>query len=106
LGDRAVFEDGSTDEAEIESYAETEDGERIDLEEQFRKMKGAEAYKILAGLRAKLAGILEKSGIAVLPAEEWRKQVPELRGGDETPMGIGGKTIRVLGAFFFEDIYI
>jgi hypothetical protein len=106
LGDVVVFEDGSTDEAEIESYAETEDGERIDLEEQFRKMKGAEAYKILAGLRAKIAGILEKCGIAVLPAEEWRKPVPELRGGEETPMGIQGRAVRVLDAFFFEDIYI
>ena len=104
LGDVAAYEDGSTDEAEIESYAETADGERIDLEEQFRKMKGAEAYKILVGLRAKISGVLEKCGIAVLPAEEWRKPVPGLRGGEDTPMGVEDKPVRVLDAFFFEEI--
>jgi hypothetical protein len=103
LGDVAVYEDGATDEAEIESYAYTADGKRIDLEEQFRKMKGAEAYKTLLGLRAKIAGILERCGIAVLPAEEWRKPVPGLRGGEDTPMGIQGRAVRVLDAFFFED---
>jgi hypothetical protein len=105
LGDVASFEDGSTDEAEIEPYAETADCQRIDLEERFRKMKGAAAYEILVRLRAKISGILEKSGIAVLPAEEWRKPAPKLRGGKETPMGVEGRAIRVLDAFFFEDIF-
>jgi len=104
LGDVAAFEDGSRDEAEIESYTETADGKRIDLEEQFRKMKGDEAYKILVGLREKIAGILEKWGIAVLPAEEWRKPVPWLRGGEETLMGVEDRAVRVLDAFFFEDL--
>jgi hypothetical protein len=104
LGDLAAYEDGSTDEAEIESYAETAHGERIDLEEQFRKMKGAEAYNILVRLRAKISDILERCGIAVLPSEEWRKPVPGLRGGDETPMGVEDRPIRVLDAFFFEEI--
>jgi hypothetical protein len=105
LGDVAAFEDGSTDEAEIEPYAVTADGQRIDLEEQFREMKGAAAYEILVRLRAKISGILEKCGIALLPAEEWRKPVPELSGGVETPMGAEGRAIRVLDAFFFEDIF-
>ena len=106
LGDVAAFEDGSSNEVQIEPHAWTEDGKRIDLEEQFRKMKGADAYKILVALRAKLSGILENGGIAVLPAEEWRKPVPWLRGGEETPIGIEGKAVRVLDAFFFEDIGI
>jgi hypothetical protein len=104
LGDVATFEDGTRDRAEIETYAVTADGTRIDLEEQFRKMKGDEAYKTLAGLRAKISGILEKWGIAVLPAEEWRKPVPWLRGGEETLMAVDDRAVRVLDAFFFEDL--
>jgi hypothetical protein len=104
FGDMATFEDGSSDEAEIESYAETADGKRIDLEEQFRKMKGDNAYKILVALRAKISGILENCGIAVLLTEEWRKPVPWLRGGEETLMAVDGRTVRVLDAFFFEDL--
>lgn len=55
------------------------------------------------GLRSKISAILEKRGITVLPAEEWRKPVPWLRGGEETLAGLGGKPIRVLDAFFFEE---
>jgi hypothetical protein len=104
FGDMATFEDGSSDEAEIEPFAETADGKRIDLEEQFRKMKGADAYKILVALRAKISGILENGGIAVLPAEEWRKPVPWLRAGEETLMAVDDRAVRVLDAFFFEDL--
>jgi hypothetical protein len=104
LGDVATSEDGSTTEPEIESYAETEDGERINQEEHFRKFAGAQAYKILLKLRAKISAILEKCGITVLPAEEWRKPVPWLRGGEETLVGIEGRPVRVLDAFFFEEL--
>ena len=55
-------------------------------------------------MRAKIGAILEKCGITVLPAEEWRKPVPGLRGGEDTLMGIQGRAVRVLDAFFFEDI--
>jgi hypothetical protein len=44
-----------------------------------------------------------QSGIAVLPEEEWRKPVPELRGGEDTIPGIGGRPVRVLDAFFFSE---
>jgi hypothetical protein len=104
FGDMATFEDGARDEAEIEPYVLTADGKRIDLEAQFRKMKGEEAYKTLVALRAKISGILETWGIAVLPAEEWRKPVPWLRGGEETLMGVEDREVRVLDAFFFEDL--
>jgi hypothetical protein len=104
FGDVATFEDGARDEAEIEPYALTADGKRIDLEEQFRKMKGEDAHRTLVALRTKISGILEKLGIAVLPAEEWRKPVSWLRGGEETLMGVEDKTVRVLDAFFFEDL--
>jgi hypothetical protein len=67
-------------------------------------MKGEEAYKTLVSLLAKISGILEKWGIDVLPAEEWRKPVPWLRGGEEALMGVEDKAVRVLGAFFFEDL--
>jgi hypothetical protein len=55
-------------------------------------------------LRARISGILEKYGIAVLPAGEWRKPAAWLRGGEDTVIGGEGKAIRVLDAFFFEEL--
>lgn len=104
LGDMVTFEDGSTTEPEIESYGQTADGELIDPENNFREVYGARAYKTIVSLRAKVADILERFGIAVLPAEEWRKPAPWLRGTEETLIGLNGKAIRVLDAFFFESL--
>ena len=104
LGDMVAFEDGSTTEAEIESYGQTADGARVDPEENFRKVYGARAYKTIVSLRAKIADILGGFGITVLPAEEWRKPAPWLRGTEETLIGLDGKAIRVLDAFFFESL--
>jgi hypothetical protein len=104
LGDMVAFEDGSTTEPEIESYGQTADGELIDPEKNFREVCGARAYKTIVSLRAKIADILERFGIVVLPAEEWRKPAPWLRGAEETLIGLNGKAIRVLDAFFFESL--
>ena len=105
LGDVTAYEDGSTTEAEIESCVQTEDGERIDdPEEHFRKAKGAQAYQILGKLRTEISDILEKRGITVLPTEEWRKPVSGLRCGEDTIPCIEGRPIRVLDAFFFEEM--
>jgi hypothetical protein len=104
LRDMVAFEDGSTTEAEIESYGQTADGELIDPAENFRKAYGAQAYKTIVTLRAKIADILEGFGITVLPAEEWRKPAPWLRGTEETLIGLDGRAIRVLDAFFFESL--
>jgi len=104
LGDMVAFEDGSTTEAEIESYRRTADGELIDPEETFRKVYGAQAYKTIVSLRAKIAHILEGFRITVLPPEEWRKPAPWLRGTEETLVGLDGRAIRVLDAFFFESL--
>jgi hypothetical protein len=104
LGDVITYDDGSTTDAEIEDYGEAEDGKRIDPEELFRTTHNAEAYQALVKLRAQISGILEKRGIAVLPAEEWRKTAPWLRGGEDTLPGIEGRAIRVLDAFFFEEL--
>jgi hypothetical protein len=87
LGDTVVFEDGTTTEAEIESCGQTADGERVGSEENFRDVHNAQAYKTIVSLRAKIAGILEGFGITVLPAEEWRKPWPWLRGSKENPYG-------------------
>jgi hypothetical protein len=103
FGDVVAFEDGSTIEAAIELYGGTAGGEPTTPEEHFRTSKGA-AYKTLVSLRAKISEILEKCGIIVLPAEEWRKPAPWLRGGEDTLMGVEGKAIRVLDAFFFEEL--
>jgi hypothetical protein len=40
----------------------------------------------------------------VLPAEEWQKAVPWLRGSEETLIGLDGRAIRVLDTFFFESL--
>ncbi len=104
FGDVVAYEDGSTTEAAIESYAETADGKPVNPEEQFRKSSSAQAYKTLVILRAKISDILEKCGITVLPAEEWRKPAPWLRGGEDTRIGVEGRAIRVLDAFFFEEL--
>jgi hypothetical protein len=104
LGDVVAFEDGNTTEAEIESYGQTPDGELIDPEKNFREVYGVRAYKTIVSLRAKIADILEKLGIAVLPAEEWQKAAPWLRGTEETLIGLDGKAVRVLDAFFFESL--
>jgi hypothetical protein len=88
LGDMVTFEDGSTTEPEIESCSQTADGELVDPEKDFRGVYGARAYKTIVSLRAKIAHILEKFGIAVLSAEEWRKPAPWLRGSEETLIGL------------------
>jgi hypothetical protein len=104
LGDMVAFEDGSTTEAEIESCRQTAEGERPDAEENFRKIYGLQAFETILSLRAKIADILERFRITVLPAEEWRKPVPWLRGTEETFIGLDGRAIRVLDAFFFESL--
>jgi hypothetical protein len=103
FGEVKNFEDGSTVEPEIDVDAESVQGEPLNAEEAFRKTAGPRAYKILLNLRAKVAGILEKSGIAVLPEEEWRKPVPWLRGGADAMTSFEGRPVRVLDAFFFSE---
>jgi hypothetical protein len=104
LGDMIAFEDGRTTEPESESHGLAADGERIDPEEDFREVYGTHAYKAIVSLRAKIADILEGFRITVLPAEEWRKPVPWLRGTEETLIGLDGAAIRVLDAFSFESV--
>jgi len=103
LGDTVAFEDGSTTEAEIESYSQTA-GERVDSEKNFPEVYGAQAYKTIVRLRTNIADILEGFGITVLTAEEWRKPAPWLKRSEEALIGLGGKAIRVLDAFFFESL--
>ena len=57
-----------------------------------------ELYPKVSSLRARISDILEKYGIAVLPAEEWRKPAPSLHAGEDTLTGVEGKVIRVLDA--------
>jgi hypothetical protein len=60
--------------------------------------------KPIEGPLPQISNILEKYGIAVLPAQEWRKAVPWLRAGQDTIPGLEGRAIRVLDAFFFEEL--
>ncbi len=104
LSDREIFEDGSTSEPSIESHGFTEAGQRIDVETEFLKFKGEQAFEILLKLRGRICDILGKYGIAVLPEEEWRKPVRGLRADAGVLAGAADDVIRVLDAFFFEGI--
>jgi len=105
LSEMTTFDNGTVSEPNIEAHAETDDGMRVtDPEAHFREQAGEEAFAVLAQLRAKLAGILEKREITVLPETEWRKPVPWLRGDEEVFVGASGEPLRVLDAFFFEGL--
>ena len=104
LDEMAAFEDGSTKEPGIEPHDFTEEGDSLDAEEHFRKFRGEQAFKVLLKLRGRIGAILEKHGITVLPEVEWRKPAPWLRGGEEAIVGMMGEPVRVLDAFFFEEL--
>jgi len=57
--------------------------------------EGLQLDPAFAPLRARLATILDKYWITVLPEEEWRKPVPWLIGNESGP-------VRVVDALFFE----
>ena len=97
LGDFEVFENGSVTEPRIDSFDETE-------KEHLRRFLGDQRFEVLLKLRGVIEGILEKQGIAILPSEEWRKPLPWLRGGEDCFAGVEGEAIRVLDAFFFEEM--
>ena len=99
LGEMESFEDGTSLEPAIEPNAFSSTGERIDLEADFRKAKGEQAFAKLLKLRGRICGILGKYGIGVLPEEEWRKPVPRLRADRDILLE---EPLRVLDAFFFE----
>lgn len=102
LDEMATFEDGSTSEPGIESHGLTEEGDRVDPEEHFRKFGGQQAFEVLLKLRGRIVDLLGKHGICVLPQEEWQKPVPWLRGDEEAFVGTMDEPVRVLDAFFFE----
>jgi hypothetical protein len=102
LGSMSNFEDGTTDEPSIEDRGFNETGERVDPEVEFRKNRGEAAFKVLAKLRDRITGILERHKIVVLPETEWRKPLPGMKAEEEVLVGMGGEPIRVLDALFFE----
>jgi len=105
LSEMTTFDNGTGSEPSIETFAETADGVGIaDPESHFRKHAGERAFAVLAKLRSKLEGVLEKRGIALLPELEWSKPVPWLRGSEDTFLDSCGGPVRVLDAFFFEEL--
>ena len=103
LSDYSVFEDGSEGGPAIEPYSQDQDGNEIHPESRFRKVHGEKLFGVLEKLRSRIVDILEKQDIAVLPEEEWRKEVPGLRAEAEVLVGDAvGRPVRVLDAFFFE----
>src|ERR1019366_10151679 len=105
LSDYTVFEDGSVSEPAIERLTVDDDGNQIHPEDHFRAFHGQRLFQELDKLRSRIAGILEKHGVTVLPETEWRKEVPWLRGDGEALVGDAvNQPIRVLDAFFFEGV--
>lgn len=105
LGHYSIFDDGSTSEPDIERYATDSEGNRIDPEAHFRKFQGERPFQKLDKLRTRIAGILEKEGVTVLPETEWRKVVPWLRSDGEALIGdVVSQPISVFDAFFFQGV--
>jgi len=99
LGERIEYDNGDTAEPALESSLETIEGSAIDPVEHFRGMVAEEAYSRLMALHSKIAKVLEKYAISVLPEEEWKKRVPGLRASN----GVSAQApLRVLDALFFE----
>ena len=60
---------------------------------------------MLEKLRSRIAAILKRQGVLVLPETEWRKELPCLRGDEEVFVGDGvQQPVRMLDAFFFEGL--
>jgi hypothetical protein len=105
LNNYSTFEDGSSSEPAIEQCAQDDDGNVVNPEEHFRKFHGELLFQKLEKLRTRIAGILEKQGVIVLPETEWRKVVPGLVGNGDALVGDAiGQPIRVLDAFFFQSM--
>jgi hypothetical protein len=68
-------------------------------EADFRRIVGQDGYQELLQLKERIAHILEKHWIGVLPWEEWNKRVPWVRAGEDVMVD---EPIRVLDALFFE----
>lgn len=101
LGERIEYDNGDTVEPALESPLETIEGSAIDPVEHFRGMVAEEAFSRLMALHRKIAKVLEKYAISVLPEEEWKKRVPGLRASD----GVSAQApLRVLGTLFFEGV--
>jgi len=105
LNDYSTFEDGSNTEPAIEQCVQDKDGNLVNPEEHLRKFHGELLFQKLEKLRTRIAGILEKQGVTVLPETEWRKLVPGLCGDGDALVGDAvGQPIRVLDAFFFQSM--
>jgi hypothetical protein len=101
LGERIEYENGDTVEPSLESHLETMDGSAIDPVEHFREMVAEEAFSRLMTVQRKIAEILEKCAISVLPEKEWKKRVSRLRAGDGVSVQ---EPLHVLDALFFEGV--
>jgi hypothetical protein len=105
LNDYSTFEDGSKTEPAIEQCVQDDDGNLVNPEDHFRKLHGEMLFQKLEKLRTRIAAILEKQGVIVLPETEWRKLVPGLCGDGDALVGDSvGQPIRVLDAFFFQSM--
>lgn len=101
LGERIEYDNGDTVEPALESPLETIEGTAIDPVEHFRGMVAKEAFSQLMALHSKIAKVLEKYAISVLPEEEWKKRVPGMRASD----GVSTQApLRVMDTLFFEGV--
>lgn len=96
--ERAVFENGSRSEPDVEPHIFTLDGRRRDLDEDYREMVDEEGVAILRTLRTKIVSVLDDFEISVIPEEDLDRPVPSLRAGGDAFVG---NPVTVREAFFF-----
>jgi len=102
LADYAQFEDGGTSTPDPSSGAYFDQtGKRVDLVASHRKALGEDAFAKLESLRARIAKVLAKHGVALLDEAILDLPVPELKADGEVFMS---ETLSVRDAFSFRGV--
>ncbi len=105
FADFSTFEDGSCSEPELDPFYQDANGKRIDPEQAFRAANSTQTGEVLTNLHKSISEVLAKYGISVLPRQEWSKPVPRLTASEGTIAAVKPGALRVLDAFFLEEIY-
>jgi hypothetical protein len=95
------FESGSRTEPDVEPHMFNVGGGKLDMEARYRELFGEEGVSILKTLQARIASVLKKHEITVIPDEDLDRPVPWLRADEEVLVGHQGEPITVQHAFFF-----
>jgi hypothetical protein len=101
FSDYAQFEDGSDSGPDPGDFAYSDEtGKRVDLAVSYRKALGDSAFVKLEKLRARIAAVLAKHGVAILD-QSVLDPAPELKAASELFMS---ETLTARDAFFFRGV--